>query len=250
MTDAPLKSEGLASMSEPHATSQWDSAVPSRPVLVVEDHPLVAEATSKLLAGCGAFIDPVISATAADALERLGIGDSHWYRIFLDLDVPGAFGLSLAREIEQRGMAGSCCVVSAFENPGYIAEIWSHGFLGYITKATPVAAFTAAIMKVLDGERSFPFTSTARRVLGVRLTRRQTQLLEQIRAGRSSKEIANELHIAEGTVNNHVAAILQSLEASSRAHAVARAIELGFLNSRPQPIGALASSGMVRDRRS
>lgn len=175
MTDVPLKSEGLTSMSDPHATRPWDGAVGSRPVLVVEDHPLVAEATSKLLAGCGAFIDPVISATAADALERLGDSECHWFRIFLDLDVPGAYGLSLAREVEQRGMAASCCIVSAFENPEYIAEIWSHEFLGYITKATPVAAFTAAIMKVLGGERSFPFASTARRVLGVRLTRRQTQ---------------------------------------------------------------------------
>jgi DNA-binding NarL/FixJ family response regulator len=207
-------------------------------VLVVEDHPLVAEATGLLLAGCGGLFNPVISSTAAQAIERLDDRSCQWFRILLDLDVPGAYGLSLAREVENRGMAGRCCVVSAFDTPEYVAEIWSRGFLGYITKAIPVAAFTAALMTVLGGKRSFPFTSSATNVTGVRLTRRQTQLLESIRAGRSSKEIANELHIAEGTVNNHVAAILQSLDASSRAHAVARAIELGFLESRPQRMAA------------
>ena len=207
-----------------------------RPVLVIEDHPLVAEATGKLLAGCGVSLDPVISPTAEHALEQLDDPSVEWFRVFLDLDVPGAYGLSLALEVERRGLAGRCCVVSAFDKPEYIAEIWKHGFLGYITKAIPVAAFTAAVMTVLAGKRSFPHALATKRVFGVRLTRRQIELLERVRFGRSSKEIAAELHITEGTVNNHVAAILQSLEAGSRAHAVARAIELGFLSSRSNDI--------------
>ena len=131
-----------------------------------------------------------------------------------------------------------------------MSETFRRGFLGYITKAIPIADFTAAVMKILSGERSFPFARHARRAVGLRLTRRQTQLLERIRAGLSSKEIATEMHIAEGTVNNHVAAILQSLEASSRAHAVARAIELGFLESRPQQLVAAERAAIVPGRRS
>ena len=249
MADVPLKSEGLESITGPHAAGWGTDAAEAKTVLVVEDHPLVAEATGKLLAGCGASISPVISSTAAEALQRLNDPDGDWFRIFLDLDVPGAYGLSLAREVEGRGMAARCCVVTAFDNPEYVTEIWAHGFLGYIRKASPIAEFTSAVMAILRGERSFPYPSAGKRVLGVRLTRRQTQLLEQIRAGRSSKEIANDLHIAEGTVNNHVAAILQSLDASSRAHAVARAIELGFLDSRPQPVVRHAIKPMVHDRR-
>lgn len=205
-----------------------------RPVLIVEDHPLVAEATGKLLARYGDHVTPVISSDAAQAIERLDSRGEDWFRIFLDLDVPGAYGLSLAKEVQHRGLASRCCVVSAFERADYIGEIQAWGFLGYIVKAVAISEFTAALVKVLAGEPTFPATPLPRRSAATRLTRRQIQLLERIQAGWSSKEIADELHLAEGTVNNQVASILQVFEVSSRAHAIARAIELGLLDTHPQ----------------
>jgi len=205
-----------------------------KPVLIIEDHPLVAEATGKLLARYGDHVTPVICSNAAQAIEKLDSRGGDWFRIFLDLDVPGAYGLSLAKEVYQRGLANRCCVVSAFERADYIGEIRAWGFLGYIVKAVAVVEFTEALIKVLAGEPSFPATPLTRRVASTRLTRRQIQLLERIQAGLSSKEIADELHLAEGTVNNQVTSILQVFEVSSRTHAVARAIELGLLETRPQ----------------
>jgi DNA-binding NarL/FixJ family response regulator len=201
-----------------------------RTVLIVEDHPLVAEATGSLLVRCGDDIRAVVCSDATRAIEKLDDQSESWFRIFLDLDIPGAYGLSLAREMQRRGFAGKCCVVSAFDKREYIDEIRDWGFLGYIVKAAPVAEFTAAITDVLNAEPSFPAPSS-RRPPAIRLTRRQTQLLELIRSGRSSREVAAELQITEGTVNNHIAAILQAFEAGTRAHAVAKAIELGLLDA-------------------
>jgi len=211
-----------------------------RPVLIVEDHPLVAEATGKLLARYAADVSCKICSNAAQAIDCLDEAGRDWFRIFLDLDVPGAYGLSLAREVHTRGLANRCCVVSAFERADYIGEIHAWGFLGYIVKAVAVNEFTTALIKVLAGEQSFPATPVLRRAASTRLTRRQTQLLELIRSGLSSKEIAAELHIAEGTVNNQMTSILQLFEVSSRTHAVARAIELGLLETRPavEPLSA------------
>jgi DNA-binding NarL/FixJ family response regulator len=205
-----------------------------RPVLIVEDHPLVAEATGKLLARYGDHVTPVICSDAALAVEKLDSRGRDWFRIFLDLDVPGAYGLSLAKEVRDRGLADRCCVVSAFERADYIGEIRAWGFLGYIVKAVPVAVFTSAVIKVLAGETTFPDTPLLRRAAATRLTRRQIQLLECLQAGWSSKEIADELHLAEGTVNNQVTSILHVFEVSTRAHAVARAIEFGLLETHPQ----------------
>lgn len=219
-----------------------------RPVLIVEDHPLVAEATGKLLARYGDHVTPVICSNASQAVEKLDSRGSDWFRIFLDLDVPGAYGLSLAKEVRQRGLANRCCVVSAFERVDYIGEIKAWGFLGYIVKAVAVAEFTAALIKVLAGEPTFPATPLLRRVAATRLTRRQTQLLELIQAGLSSKEIADELHLAEGTVNNQVTSILQVFEVGSRTHAVARAIELGLLETHPQADEFTTHRGVVRGR--
>lgn len=208
-----------------------------KPVLIIEDHPLVAEATGKLLASYGQHVTPVICSNAKQALETLDDPSANWFRIFLDLDVPGAYGLSLAREVAQRGFGSRCCVVSAFEKREYIDEIRGLGFLGYVVKAAQIAEFKAALMDVLDGRPSFPVVASGRRVPAIRLTRRQTQMLELIRWGLSSKEVAAELNIAEGTVNNHVAAILQIFEAGTRAQAVGKAIELGLLEAHPGPLG-------------
>lgn len=209
-----------------------------KPVLIVEDHPLVAEATGKLLSHYGDDISPVICSNATQAIAKLDDKNADWFRIFLDLDVPGAYGLSLAREVQRRGLAGRCCVISAFEKRDYIDEIRQSGFLGYIVKAVPSAEFTASAMRILDAKSSFPSIPPGRRPRTLRLTRRQTQLLELIRLGLSSREIAAELQITDGTVNNHVAAILQVFEAGTRAQAVARAIELGLLEMHPRA-GAL-----------
>ena len=89
----------------------------------------------------------------------------------------------------------------------------------------------------------------SRRAPALRLTRRQTELLELVRLGLSSKEVAAELHIAEGTVNNHVAAILQVFDAGTRAHAVAKAIELGLLEAHPQTGTPESLRALVSGRR-
>jgi DNA-binding NarL/FixJ family response regulator len=120
-------------------------------------------------------------------------------------------------------------VVSAFERRDYIDEVQRSGFLGYVVKAAPIAEFQTAVRDVLEGRAAFPPREPGTRSSAVRLTRRQVQLLDLIRLGLSSKEIALKLHIAEGTVNNHVASILQIFDAASRAQAVSRAIELGLI---------------------
>lgn len=205
-------------------------------VLIIEDHPLVAEATGNLLAGFDADIVPVLCADAKQAICKLNEAPQAWFRIFLDLEVPGAFGLSLARDVQRRGLADRCCVVSASESHDYIEEVERSGFLGYIIKATPIDDLHVAVRDVLEGRRAFPTMQSAARQSAVRLTRRQVQLLDHIRMGLSSKEIAVELHIAEGTVNNHVAGILQVLNAGSRAQAVANALELGLLKPRAEVV--------------
>lgn len=200
-------------------------------ILIVEDHPLVAEATANLVARAAGRFCPVLSPNAELTIQLLDQGPDSWFRIFLDLDVPGAYGLSLAKEIRARGLAGRTCVVSAFDNAEYIDKVRQWGFLGYVAKATPFLEFRAAVLSILDGKPSFREGAPADRRAAIRLTRRQTQLLELIQSGLSSREISAQLHIAAGTVDNQVTAILQAVHAESRAHAVARAIELGLIDA-------------------
>ncbi|MBI4307127.1 MAG: response regulator transcription factor [Chloroflexi bacterium] len=72
------------------------------------------------------------------------------------------------------------------------------------------------------------------------LTERELVILEMVAAGRANKEIAESLEIAERTVKNHIANILDKLAARGRAHAVALAIENRWICKRePQRQAAL-----------
>jgi two-component system NarL family response regulator len=71
------------------------------------------------------------------------------------------------------------------------------------------------------GERRTPADET--------LSPRECEVLRLLANGRSNREIAAELHVAEKTVKNHVSKILTKLDTTSRTHAVVRALRDGYL---------------------
>ncbi len=200
-------------------------------ILVVEDHPLVAEATSQLLKQRFKDIDVVTVRTATDALRAIDETPRRWFRILLDLAMPGAFGLSLAKQIFDRELAPVCCVFSAGDRDVYVQQLRAWGFLGYLTKSMPVATLTARLDDVMRGIGVFPSTLQVHRLTRIRLTARQIETLEGVQRGLSSKQIAVQMKLAEGTVNNHMATLMQILHADNRSHAVAKAISLGLLDA-------------------
>jgi two-component system response regulator DesR len=199
--------------------------------MFVEDHPLVAEVTVQLLRRRFEDIEVVTASTSAEALRLVDDARHRWCRIFLDLAVPGSFGLSLAKQIATRNMAAICCVISACDRDDYVQQLRAWGFMGYISKSMPVEALTARLAEVIQGIGTFPSTLQAPRRSGIRLTARQIETLEGVQRGLSSKQIAAQMHVAEGTVNNQMAALRQLLQADSRSHAVAKAISLGLLDA-------------------
>ena len=199
-------------------------------VLIVEDHPLIAEIMKDFLMGWGEDLRPHAAADADAVRTYLNDKRHEWFRIFLDLDVPGAYGLSLAKEIKQTGLHTICCVVTAHKKLDLVAEVQAMGFLGYIIKSSPYGQFVRAVDHALKGVRSFPDLRAADAHVSIRLTKRQEQLLDFVRHGLSSKEIAAACFLSEGTVNNAINAAMKVLGVTSRSHAIAKAIELGLLN--------------------
>jgi len=209
--------EQRMTISEPDATKS---------ILIVEDHPMVADAMRELLHKLDMTVRTVICHSAETGLDAFQ-GCSDWFRILLDIDVPGARGLSLVREFHQFGVARRCCVITGFDKPEWAMEVKHMGMLGYLVKAIPVEQFTDALETVLRGEPAFPETSAHQTENAVRLTRRQRDMLCLLQRGYSSKEIAKQLGLSEGTVNNHISGLLRALDVSNRAHAIAKGIELG-----------------------
>jgi DNA-binding NarL/FixJ family response regulator len=199
-------------------------------VLIVESMPIVAWALADLLAEHYGM-DSVICTSEREALaacvQALDFG-----RIFLDLDAAGSYGLSLVRYFVDRGAQRRCVIVSGAANPRWIEQARAHGVLAYLLKTAPVEEFRAALELVMRGKPSFPPVADA--VDSARLTRRQQDIVDLLHRGYSSKKIASQLCLKTGTVDNHVTGLMRALNASSRTHAVARAMELGYVTHRDQ----------------
>jgi DNA-binding NarL/FixJ family response regulator len=196
-------------------------------ILIVEDHPLVAEATRALFTAM-AMGNTTISHDAADAIRQMN-SQTNWFRIFLDIGVPGATGLSLVRQAHERGLAERTVIITASENSQWRRDIESMGFLGYILKTSSVDAFSLALGDVFKGNRFFERIENS--VQPTHLTQRQTDILRLMHGGSATKDIARQLNISPGTVNNHISAILRALNANDRAHAVAIGMNLGYLRN-------------------
>lgn len=198
------------------------------PILLVEHHPLVADATSALLRQHDPQRRIEIRTSARQAVQAARSA-AYWFRVFLNVDVPGSQGPSLIREFADLGYASRSCVIAAIEKPGLAAEARAIGLLGYVAVGdSPTAVFAAALHRVLRGQLTFPASAAT----ALRLTRRQEQLVGYLKEGLSSRQIAKNLGVAEGTVDNHVAGLLRAMGVTNRAQAVARAAELGFINLR------------------
>lgn len=206
-------------------------------VLIVESHPLVAEAMANFVKSWDADLQPHVCASADAALDRLCEPDGEWFRIFLDLVVPGAYGLSLARHVHRAGLHRRCCIVTDVDRPEVIAQVRAKGFLGYVIKPSSFAVFANALGVALAGDTRFPAIGDGVQEVGPRLTRRQERVLDGVRRGLSSKQIAAQCFLSEGSVNNCITSALRALNVTNRSHAVAKAIELGLLELSNIPDG-------------
>lgn len=199
-------------------------------VLFVEDQPLVSEATAGKIARSPNVANIEICKSAEKAMQSLKSTPDRWGLILLDLDVPGAVGLSLAMEIKKIGKEGSTCILTGAYRADYIAQIKASGFQGYILKAIEIKELEASLDKAIAGEKVFPdMPDSNANSAAVRLTNRQCQCLEFVGAGRSTKEIARLLSLHPGTVNYHIDSAMEALGVKSRAHAVQKALQLGLL---------------------
>jgi DNA-binding NarL/FixJ family response regulator len=139
-------------------------------------------------------------------------------------------------------------VVSGEEGRGYVEKVMDYGAMGFISKSSTASVMLSALNLVLSGGVYIPPQLlrqhgvmagkepdvTDRRSSNTNeygLTQRQMQVLTHLAAGLSNKEIAEAVHLAEGTVKIHVAAVYQTLRVSNRMEAVRMAEKLGLVGA-------------------
>lgn len=201
-------------------------------VMIVDDQVLVRQGLISLLS---LHDDIEIVGEAGNGSEAVSIVSSMKPDVILmDMRMPIMNGVEAIREIFRRQVPVSILVLTTFDEDEFIVESLQAGASGYLLKDTPSDELAAAIRLVQAGHTQLgpsiaskvvsklttqPKQSESAKTALQFMTDREKEILKLIATGMNNKEIAEQLHITEGTVKNHISSILTQLEVRDRTQA-------------------------------
>lgn len=201
-------------------------------ILVADSHPLCREGLTTLFARNLGLSDIFEASDFAGVLTKIATRGSIGL-VTIDLGLPGLRNGEGLRDLRVRYPDVRVVVVAASRDRDLVLDSLGAGVHGYIPKDVPVPEMAEALRAVIAGRMYVPpFVSdlSARKEPAVdqdgvandaALTSRQFEVLNLLAAGRSNKEIARLLSIAEGTVKVHIAAAFRMLGVHNRVSAAA-----------------------------
>ncbi len=197
---------------------------------IVDDHGLFREGMRYVLEGLGDGVEVLEAASGVEALELL---EAHpdLAVLLLDLKLRGEDGFNLLQAVRARELAPPVIVMSASEDRADIERVLRAGARGFIPKNSSAALAVNAIQLVLAGGVYLPpdmLVAEPAPENVARLTPRQRDVLTLLAEGKSNKQIADRLQLAEPTVKMHVTAVIRALGARNRTEAVTRALQAGL----------------------
>ena len=211
-------------------------------ILVVDDHAVVREGLRAFLGLQDGFEIVGEAADGEEAIDQAEQLDPDV--ILMDLVMPRRDGVSAMQELRERGGRGSrsrVIVLTSFLEDDRLLPALEAGAAGYLLKNSQPAELARAVRAAHAGEAVIDPTVAARLVKAIagggslpradekRLTRREREVLELIVRGRSNKQIALELGIAEKTVKTHVGHVLAKLGVTDRTQAALLAVHEGLV---------------------
>ena len=201
-------------------------------VLIVDDHPMVAEGIQSILES---YDDIMVVGTLSDG--QAAVDQAATLRpdvVLMDLNMPGLGGLNATEILLERLPALRILILSMHDSPEYISTALSHGAMGYVLKDVPTDEIKLAIDTVMGGAQYLctgakgslkPKAGDTREAL----TGREQTILLELAQGKSNKEVALTLDISVRTVETHRKNIKRKLGISSTAGLTRYALEHGVL---------------------
>ncbi len=151
--------------------------------------------------------------------------------ILLDIELPGVNGIEALPKLKKIVPGAHILILTVYESEKLIFSALANGASGYLTKNTSSAKVIESIKEVVDGGGPMSINIAKMVVKSFQknqespLSKRETQILEQVCNGKSRSQIANELFIDLETVRSHIKNIYSKLEVNSRAAAIKTARE-------------------------
>jgi DNA-binding NarL/FixJ family response regulator len=206
--------------------------VPRPTIVIADDHAPTRDLVATIVQDGG--FDVV--AEAGDAVGAIAAARRHTPDVcLLDINMPGG-GIAAAREISAWVPSAAVVMLTVARDDDHLFDALRAGASGYLFKGSHPDAILDALRLALAGEPALS-PGLAMRILDqfrhdrshrvfvpdrgtVQLSAREAEVLELLREGASTAQIARKLYIAPVTVRSHVAAVIKKLHVSDRAEAV------------------------------
>lgn len=199
-------------------------------ILCVDDHPLVREGITALIA---VQTDLQLVAEASDGRAALEKFREHQPDVTLmDLRLGETSGIDALIAIRGEFPSARVVMLTMFEGDVEIQRALKAGAAAYLLKSMSSKTLIETIRRVHSGKKHIPpeiAANLAEHLGEETLTTRETQVLQLIAGGNRNQDIAEKLFISEETVKVHVRHIMEKLCASDRTQAVAIALRRGII---------------------
>lgn len=208
---------------------------------IAEDQKLVREALCQVL-GMDGGIQVIFSAENGEEAEKF-LKEHSIDVLLLDIQMPKKDGVTLTKELKEKGNPVKILILTTFQDEDYIREALFYGAKGYLLKESGINEIQDAIQTVYQGQvymdpkvaniyvnsmnqmqKKIPQKSS-----DILLSQRETEIVIAIAEGYSNKEIAKRYCLSEGTVKNHITHALTKLDLRDRTQLAVYAIREGLL---------------------
>jgi DNA-binding NarL/FixJ family response regulator len=202
-------------------------------ILITDDHPVVREGLSGMLAGQSDF---EVIGLAADGDTAVKMHSSLAPDVTLmDLRMPGLDGVGAIKAINAQQPSSRIIVLTTYDSDADILRAIEAGATGYLLKDAPREELFRAIRAAARGDSVLAPGVAARLMTQMRapaeenLSAREIEVLHLVAKGASNQEIGKSLHISTATVKTHLVHIYGKLGVDDRTAAVTTALEKGII---------------------
>lgn len=201
-------------------------------VLIADDHPLIRKGFMQILAEASEKYTPYEASTGQEVLDKAD--EKHFDIVLLDITLPDMNGLRVLKELKRKHPLIPVLMISIHPEEQYAVSAMKAGASGYLTKGSAPDELITAIDKVsegrkwitptlaekldslLEGDDSEPRHDT--------LTTREFQVLSMIAAGKSAKQIAEELFLSNKTIFFYRDRVMKKLDLKSTSDIIRYAL--------------------------
>ncbi len=217
-------------------------------ILIVEDHELTRQGLRYTL---GQQSDIEIAGEVDNGLKAISLAEETQPNLVLmDIGLPVMDGITATQHIKKSHPHIKVVVLTSHQEENHVIAAISAGADGYCMKDIKMERLLQVLQMVADGgiwldpaiaetlmhnlphstsDQTVESSPAKRQRFNTELTDRELDVLKEIVAGKSNKEIAQSLEISLHTVKSHVCNIIQKLAVDDRTQAAVKALQTGLV---------------------